>query len=471
MTQDFRSFVIFAEMRTGSNLLEASLNAVRHVTCFGEAFNPSMIGWPGRTELCGVTREQREKDPMVLLRAMTEGEGRLSGFRYFHDHDPRVFDAIIEDRRCAKILLGRNPLDSYVSMRLARKTNQWKLNETQRPDEIAITYDGAEFRRRLAVTGAFRDRVTRRLQTSGQSAFRLDYKDLRDPHILGGLLQWLGRSEMTEVSPANHLVPQNPREMWQKVSNFAEMQADLRDMDPFDLMALPVFEPARGPAVPGFMTAGAGQGLLFMPVPGGLGQAVANWMRALGPVQDSFTQSTLRQWKRDYPGHRSMTLLRHPLWRAWDAFLDLIWVSKPELRQMMRDIYDVPLPPDSVLSSTPQTDLAGLFAHFLGFLRRNLNGQTSLSVHPHWASQTGILAGFSRFSQPDMVIREENLYRDLPHLCRAAGIADPRIEALTADRFPQFLMQPGLAAAAKAAYRRDYMNFGFAEYPQDPCPS
>ena len=28
MTQPFRSFVIFAEMRTGSNLLEATLNAI-----------------------------------------------------------------------------------------------------------------------------------------------------------------------------------------------------------------------------------------------------------------------------------------------------------------------------------------------------------------------------------------------------------------------------------------------------------
>ena len=67
MTVPFRRFVIFAEMRTGSNLLEATLNALRGVTCFGEAFNPYMMGWPDKDELQGVTRAQREADPMVLL--------------------------------------------------------------------------------------------------------------------------------------------------------------------------------------------------------------------------------------------------------------------------------------------------------------------------------------------------------------------------------------------------------------------
>ena len=58
----FRSFVIFAGMRTGSNLLEATLNGVRRVTCFGEAFNPYMMGWPDKDELRGITMAEREAD-------------------------------------------------------------------------------------------------------------------------------------------------------------------------------------------------------------------------------------------------------------------------------------------------------------------------------------------------------------------------------------------------------------------------
>jgi LPS sulfotransferase NodH len=42
----FRSFVILAAMRTGSNFLEESLNGVPGITCHGELFNPAFVGYP-----------------------------------------------------------------------------------------------------------------------------------------------------------------------------------------------------------------------------------------------------------------------------------------------------------------------------------------------------------------------------------------------------------------------------------------
>ncbi|MEL7131520.1 MAG: nodulation protein NodH, partial [Pseudomonadota bacterium] len=42
----FDYFVVFAEMRTGSNFLEANLNALDGLSCYGEAFNPGFIGYP-----------------------------------------------------------------------------------------------------------------------------------------------------------------------------------------------------------------------------------------------------------------------------------------------------------------------------------------------------------------------------------------------------------------------------------------
>ena len=51
----FTSFVVFAEMRTGSNLLEANLNALPGVTSHGEVFNRYILGKKDRTELFGIT--------------------------------------------------------------------------------------------------------------------------------------------------------------------------------------------------------------------------------------------------------------------------------------------------------------------------------------------------------------------------------------------------------------------------------
>ena len=57
----FRSFVIFAGMRTGSNLLEATLNA-HDLACFGEAYNPYFIGWPDQRTLYDMTLADREAE-------------------------------------------------------------------------------------------------------------------------------------------------------------------------------------------------------------------------------------------------------------------------------------------------------------------------------------------------------------------------------------------------------------------------
>ncbi|MDF3606925.1 hypothetical protein PE067_12765 [Paracoccus sp. DMF-8] len=455
----FKRFVIFAEMRTGSNLLEATLNALKRVTCFGEAFNPYMMGWPDKDELKGITRAEREADPLRLLAALWDKPNHLPGFRYFHDHDPRVFDAIMDDRECAKIILTRNPVDSYVSTVLARETNQWKLNETETPIPAAIRFDGDEFRRDLSAIEEFQLRVLNRLQTSGQAGFWLGYEDLRDADVMTGLLHWLGRTDLERVEPANDQVPQNPRELAEKVTNFDEMQADLAQLDPFMLRRIPNFEPRRGPNVPGFVGADAGRGILFMPVKGGPADAVIQWLRAQGRLERSFNQNSLRQWKRDRPGHRSFTVLRHPLFRAWTAFQALLTGKNADQRQMMRQVYRVNLPADMDIPAMTQSETIDRFGEFLDFLRRNLNAQTTLAVHPGWASQSEVLQGFARFSPPDFVIREDDLARGLGWVADSTAVAGdgaPRPETM-----PAFIDKPRLHKAARAAYLRDYVAFGF----------
>ena len=464
MAQKFRGFVVFAEMRTGSNLLEATLNSVKRVTCFGEAFNPYMMGWPSKDELKGITKAERDADPLRLLNALLDKPNHLPGFRYFHDHDPRVFDAIIDDPTCAKIILTRNPVDSYVSMVQARATNQWKLNETQTAIPAQIRFDAAKFHQMTGRIEEFRLKIQQRLQVSGQTGFWLGYEDLRDPGVMTGLLHWLGRTDLDHVAPATDLVPQNPQELSEKVVNFDEMQAALARLDPFMLQRIPNFEPRRGPAVPSFHGAEAGAGLLFMPVRGGPTQPVLKWLRQMGEVQGDFNQNTLRQWKRGHAGHRSFTVLRHPLPRAWAAFEQLLSGANSELRGLLREVYRVALPPDDELAALAQDRKAQLFPSFLDFLRRALNGQTTLAVQGGWATQSEVLAGFARFGAPDMILREADLPRDLGWLAASAGAGDAA--ALPeAEPLPAFLQDRELQQAAKKAYLRDYIAFGFADQP------
>ena len=149
----FRGFVILGAMRTGSNLLEETLSTAGGITCHGEVFNPHFVGGPRREAVLGVDKKRRDADPVALLEQVF-ASGGLNGFRYFADHDPRVLDAVLRDKSIAKVILTRNPVDSYVSWKIAQKTGQWKLTRVDRRKSATIRFDPAEYR---AFDGARRD--------------------------------------------------------------------------------------------------------------------------------------------------------------------------------------------------------------------------------------------------------------------------------------------------------------------------
>jgi LPS sulfotransferase NodH len=171
----FTSFVVFAEMRTGSNLLEANLNTLPGVHSHGEVFNRYIMGKKDRTEMFGITIEDRDRDPRPLLHKLREETEGLPGFRFFHDHDLRILDDVLPDATCAKIILTRNPLESYVSWKIAQATDQWKLTHPKRLKTAKVRFDVPEFLKHLQDIQAFQLLLLNALQTTGQTAFYLDY--------------------------------------------------------------------------------------------------------------------------------------------------------------------------------------------------------------------------------------------------------------------------------------------------------
>ena len=183
---DFDYFVVFAEMRTGSNFLETNINAFDGLTSHGEAYNPHFICYPNRTETLGVTLAERNADPQRFLERVKSADG-LNGFRYFNDHDPRMFEVMMQDHRCAKIILTRNPVESYVSWKIAQETGQWKLTNIKRRRDATVEFDAVEFTARLEQIQNFHVQLARALQVSGQTAFHLTYDDLLDVDVINGL--------------------------------------------------------------------------------------------------------------------------------------------------------------------------------------------------------------------------------------------------------------------------------------------
>lgn len=470
----FESFVVFAEMRTGSNFLEANLNAFDGITCHGEAFNPHFIGYPANDPILGVDEETRDRDPGTLLAAIRNDTKALSGFRYFHDHDPRVFDTIIADQTCAKIVLTRNPVESYVSWKIAQETGQWKLTDVKARKAGKARFDEAEFSAHLEALQQFQVTLLNALQRSGQSAFYIAYEDLQDVDVMNGLAKYLGIDAALEHLD-KRLKKQNPSPVSDKVRNYDDMLTALGQLDRFDLTRTPNFEPRRGPVVPSYVAA-AQTPLLYLPLRSGPQQEVIRWMAALDGVdradlRSKMTQKDLRQWKRKHPGHRSFTVLRHPVARAHDAFCrHILPVGKGaylQLRKTMIRRYKMPLPPDGPDARYDLETHRMAFKTFLTFLKGNLSGQTALRVDAAWCTQAQAIEGFGDLCLPDRLIREADMAQELPELANIVGKQNaPAVPNPAADH-PFDLAEvydPEIEDLCRAAYQRDYMIFGFTAW-------
>lgn len=473
MQRPFDYFVVFAEMRTGSNFLEANLNAFDSFTCHGEAFNPHFIGYPNSTEILGVTQAMRDGDPARLINTIRDYSEGLGGFRFFHDHDPRVLDFVLDDPRCAKIILTRNPAESYVSWKIAQATGQWKLTNVKRRKDSKVRFDAVEFERHITRLQEFQVMLLNRLQTSGQAAFYVAYEDLQSLEVMNGLARYLGAEEQLGALDSS-LKKQNPSSLVDKVANFEDMQAALAGVDTFNLTRTPNFEPRRGPGVPGFVT-GAHVPLLYMPVRAGPEAEVVRWMAALDEVPAKtlsvkHNQKSLRQWKRAKKGHRSFTVIRHPVARAHRAFCSKILNRGPgtftEIRKTLRNFHKVPLP------GRPEEDYDRMahraaFVGFLEFLRVNLAGQTGIRVDAHWATQAAVIQGMSVFALPDLIVREDEMQHLLPLLAGQVGYARAAAPAQAASDQPFALSDiydDEIESLVSEVYQRDYMMFGFKRW-------
>lgn len=469
MTDDapFDYFVVLAEMRTGSNLVEANLNEFGGITCEGEVFNSHFISHEGKAELYGVTLAERDRNPMALLLAIRQ-QPDLAGFRFFHDHDARVLPTFMQDPRCAKIILTRNPLDSYVSLKIAQATQQWKLGDVKTKRSAQVGFDPVEFEDHVTRIQAFQAQILRMLQTSGQTAFYLAYEDANDVEVLNGLAAWLGVASRIEA-PSRKLKRQNPEPLDHKLTNPGAVRDGLARLDRFNLSRTPNFEPRRGPMVWG-LRACATLPVAYLPIPGAPDPGVLDWMAQIDegrPVQADFTAQTWRDWLQAHPRRALFTVLHHPLARAHEVYLrQVVHGQRANVRAFLARVHGVELPEKDAMDNYDTALHRAGFLAFLRFAAANLNGQTAIAVLPAWASQTKVIEGVMGQAALHHLLRVEGLARDLPALGRDLELELPSFTPVTQPR--RFTLasiyDAEIEAAGRAAYALDYEVLGFEDW-------
>ena len=488
MAPKFKYFVLLANMRTGSNLFEQNIRLYPEFSCHGELFNPSFIGFPNVFEKFDISMTEREKKPQRLLeRFLDREQDTLPGFRLFSDHDDRILEYCLSDPHCAKIVLTRNPLDSFVSHAIARSTDQWKLTDVSKRKKAKVEFDIIAFRSYLNKLQTFLSKIKRGLQQSGQAAFYLGYDDLNDVDVFNGLAKYLGNAQPLKELDSK-IIRQNPEGMAEKVTNFSEMMSQVGKLDLLGTQAVPVLEAVRNPGSKNFK-AGNTLPVLFLPLHKAEYPEISQWMLAhekqrseTGQLNTEMNQKQLLSWLNKHPSRHTFVVVSHPVARAYNAFYKHIFCSGddlfPWIRTTLENHYNMVLP-DKKLTEAPNRSVLEnsgytvkhhqqAFIKFLRFAKGNLQGLTRARIDQSWASQNSILQGYCRLVVPDTICQQHTLADTLRNIENDLGLTQIPLQPATGQQTPCFKLQDiydtEIEEIAQATYARDYQMFGFGNW-------
>lgn len=227
-------FVVMGMMRSGSNLLQQKLNAIEGVLCHGEVFNAAQTGLDWKFEKSVppdslLKTVDRRSEPIAYLNSLIElSNGEHIGFRLFESHHNDLISPLIRDSRIFKIILIRDMLESYVSLQLARQTDQWIMNNPGTRKEwkpIQVNFDS--FKTYALRQILFYYEILSHCMITGQHCLTLDYNNLNDPSTDAALLNHFGTHRDVLASKVT-AQRQNPEPLAQKVANFEDIKSRIQ---------------------------------------------------------------------------------------------------------------------------------------------------------------------------------------------------------------------------------------------------
>lgn len=479
---NYTYFAIFGAMRSGSNLLEQSLNQYAGIVCHGELFNPAFIGHSENMSLFGLSLADREKSPDALVEAMIDNAGtEIAGLRIFQNHDPRAIEFMLENPDCGKIILQRDPLQSYVSLAIARQTDQWLLTNAPERRGGKIHFDEHVFSDYRDAQADYYTNIRKTLRETGQSALWVDYPEQTEIATLNGIAKFLGSREKLKKVQVK-IRRQNPGGLEEKVDNYSDMISFLGQRSETDNALETILDPARRANIPK-MTTCNNNPVLFAPIPGGPNDAVINWMRTIDGSEPTtgHNQRTLFTWMQEHPNMTTISAVSHPVSRAYDVFMTKIFITSEDsyrvIRNKLINHFGLDIP-EMGLSKTYTRDALlasgyGIGQHraafhtFLRFLKSNLDGQTSIRIDELWATQASILAAFSSVIPIALIAKDSELVNAFSYVEGKLNILNPTINSSENQPYLFNLKEVYTQQTenlTRKVYGVDYTRLGFGDY-------
>ncbi|MGE4609850.1 MAG: hypothetical protein AAED33_00330 [Paracoccaceae bacterium] len=313
---------------------------------------------------------------------------------------------------------------------------------------------------------------------------------------MNGIAKFLGQPEKLK-SVKEIIRRQNPGSLRGNVENYDEMQAALAVRRDKDTAPKGSIDPLRRTNIPKMVSC-INQPILFVPIPGGPNDEILRWMNALDqgtPMQSGYgeavangiilhsghNQRTLFEWIAATSNMTALTAVRHPLPRAYDAFMSKIFASDENsygvIREQLVNNFGVALPESEVMEDASRKSLEksgyGIGQHraafhaFFRFLKDNLSGQTSIRKDGLWDSQLTFLTGFNAAVPIGVIAQEGQMDAALRYIETLLDLPAPQIGArLQPDHIFTLdeICSRQTENLARKAYSSDYARFGFTDY-------
>lgn len=467
-------------MRSGSNLLERYINQYDGLHCHGELFNPAFIGRPNKKTLLGVSKQKRDANPKALIEAIRcDDLKNIPGFRIFREHNGSAIEHFLNDPACAKIILTRDPLESFVSLKIAKKTDQWLIQDESHRKTARIYLDTGEFEAYRQVRGDYSKSIIDQLESSNQQYFQIDFDQLSDISEINRLAKFLGSSQTREFLE-QPIKRQNPGALAEKIENYQEIREafDLPEADQ-TVSVRPMFKPETGTDLSRSLFC-TNTPLIFLPMPSGPHGRIYRWMTQIDAAapQHDFGIDAYAHWQTVHPSALSFTVLRHPVARAYDAFMRKIFststTSFHAVREALQVRYGIFLPPPNVNPSGFRNlgyDLAAhrtAFSQFLAFIQHNLVEKTGIRNDGRWVSQSDHMDGYEKHFSIDLIAKEEGLGFSMAYLENQIGVKrvfqDINVQQMVVPFDLADIYNPEIEALTRAAYPKDYSRFAFKNW-------
>lgn len=480
-SQPFTSFAMFGAMRSGSNLLEKFLNQYEGLHCHGEVFHPFFIGQQGCQEYLSISREARDENPAKMLEALKKASlPKIGGYRIFQTHNEWIIEEALKDPYCAKIILKRDPLESFVSLKIALETNQWLISDKAHQRDEKVNFDPEEYEIYLEERDKFYAAVFAKLNLTGQPFIEIDYTSLTDVESVNHIAEFIGH-QGAKAKLEHPIKRQNPGPISAKILNYdAVKNTPVFANRPEN--APPIITPVReqNSDISRVYFCNT-QELALCPVPAVPDAGLRRWLQYHdgAPPQNGLNMHRYREWRHLHPFALKFSVVSHPVRRAYIAFMRKIFPTNAEaytiIRQDLEGQFGMMLPQGDIKANHDRAALEargyGVDEHrisfklFLVFVAENLGNNTKIRQDGMWQWQTEIMRRYQLIVQNLTVLKAETIQTDLAYLENRMAFEPNFIwKPEPAPRFSfsiEDIYDEETEALARAAYGPDYRAYGF----------